>query len=163
MNTSSPLITKEAQKAVMQLFDQLQELLSAFDKTLNDENAAIRSHNAEAMMSATNAKIALLQSIEMSSRQLDNLMTQLGYAEASKNAGGLEKAALAFELGEIWTQFTEKLATCHRKNTVNGRAIELNRASTDRLINMMRGNQKPVYGRAGRMQTHADIKTLAEA
>jgi flagellar biosynthesis/type III secretory pathway chaperone len=155
-------ISSQAQAAINQLLDQLHELLTAFDKTLNDENQAIKAHNADAITSATNAKIALLQSIEMSSRQLDTVMAQLGYADASKQIG-MDKASLAFELGEVWTRFTEKLADCHHKNTVNGRAIELNRASTDRMINLIRGNDKPVYGRAGRMQNQCDITTLAEA
>lgn len=145
---------------INQLLAQIGEMLEALDTALDCENQAIRKRNTEDLISTTNAKIALLQSLEMSSHSLSGLMSQFGYKD-EKTA--TNKGMLAFELGEIWTTFCERLEICQHKNTVNGRAIELGRVSTDRVINILRGNDRPVYGRAGKIQNTCEITTLAEA
>ncbi len=145
---------------ITQLLTQLGTMLTNLDQELDRENQAIRHRDTDLLTSVTNTKIALLQSIETSSHSLADLMVKHGYHDEQV---GLKKGALAFELGEIWTNFCDKMETCNDKNTVNGRAIELSRTSTDRIIGMLRGNEQPVYGRAGKMQDNYDIETLAEA
>jgi|GEM_PF-6060250 len=147
-------------KEITHVLTQLGTMLSSLDQELDRENLAIRHRDTDQLTSATNAKIGLLQSIEASSNSLTGLMVKHGYHDEQL---GLKKGALAFELGEIWTTFCDRLEACNVKNTINGRAIELSRTSTDRIIGMLRGNDKPVYGRAGKMQEDYDIVTLAEA
>ena len=147
-------------KEINQLLAQISEMLEALDTALDSENQAIRQRNTDALIAATSAKIALLQSLEISSQSLSGMMSQFGYNDEKT---GINKGMLAFELGEIWTSFCDRLAICQHKNTVNGRAIELGRVSTDRVIDILRGNDKPVYGRAGKMQNKCEITTLAEA
>lgn len=147
-------------KEINQLLAQISEMLEALDTALDSENQAIRQRNTDALIAATSAKIALLQSLEISSQSLSGMMDQFGYNDEKT---GINKGMLAFELGEIWTSFCDRLAICQHKNTVNGRAIELGRVSTDRVIDILRGNDKPVYGRAGKMQNKCEITTLAEA
>lgn len=145
---------------ITQVLTQLSSMLTSLDQELDRENLAIRKRDTNLLTSATNSKINLLQSIETSSNTLAGLMVKHGYHD---NNVGLKKGALAFELGEIWTTFCDRMEACNEKNTINGRAIELSRTSTDRIIDMLRGNDKPVYGRAGKMQDHYDIVPLAEA
>ncbi len=147
-------------KDITQVLTQLGTMLTSLDNELDRENLAIRHRDSDQLTSATNAKIVLLQSIESSSNSLASLMVKHGYHD---DQVGLKKGALAFELGEIWTTFCDRMEVCNDKNTVNGRAIEMSRTSTDRIIGMLRGNDKPVYGRAGKMQDKYDIVTLAEA
>ena len=147
-------------KDITQVLTQLGTMLTSLDKELDRENLAVRQRDTDLLTSATNAKITLLQSIELSSNTLAGLMVKHGYHDEQV---GLKKGALAFELGEIWTNFCDRMEVCNDKNTINGRAIELSRTSTDRIIGMLRGNDKPVYGRAGKMQENYDIVTLAEA
>lgn len=147
-------------KEINQLLTQIGEMLEAFENLLENENQSIRQRDTDALIAATNAKIALLQSLEISSQSLSGMMSQFGYNDEKT---GMNKGMLAFELGEIWTSFCDRLAICQHKNTVNGRAIELGRVSNDRVIYILRGNDKPVYGRAGKMQNKCEITTLAEA
>lgn len=147
-------------KEITQVLTQLGTMLTNLDNELDRENQAIRQRDTDLLTSATNAKITLLQSIESSSHSLAGLMVKHGYHDEHI---GLNKGALAFELGEIWSNFCDRMEGCNDKNTVNGRAIELSRASTDRIVGMLRGNEMPVYGRAGKMQDKYDIVTLAEA
>ncbi len=155
MNNQSPKLNE-----ISQVLIELGALLASLDIELDRENRAIRHRDTDQLTSATNAKIELLQSIEISSNSLANLMVKHGYHDEQV---GLKKGALAFELGDIWTAFCDRLEACNDKNTVNGRAIELSRTSTDRIISMLRGNDQPIYGRAGKMQDDYDIVTLAEA
>jgi flagellar biosynthesis/type III secretory pathway chaperone len=147
-------------KEITDVLVDLGAMLASLDIELERENQAIRHRDTDQLTSATSAKIGLLQSIEISSNSLANLMVKHGSHDEQL---GLKKGALAFELGDIWTTFCERLEACNDKNTVNGRAIELSRASTDRIIGMLRGNDQPIYGRAGKMQDDYDIVTLAEA
>ena len=147
-------------KEITQVLTQLSTMLTDLNNEMDRENQAIRKRDTDLLSSATNAKIVLLQSIETSSNSLAGLMVKHGYHDAQM---GLNKGALAFELGEVWLNFCDKMDTCNDKNTVNGRAIELSKASTDRVVGMLRGNEMPVYGRAGKMQDNYDIVTLAEA
>ncbi len=147
-------------KEITQVLEQLGNLLSDLDHELDRENQAIRKRDTELLTSVTDSKINLLQSIEIASNSLAGLMVKHGYFDEHI---GLKKGALAFELGDIWTDFCDRLESCQNKNTVNGRAIEMNRATIDRIIDMLRGNNKPVYGKAGKMQDNYDIVTLAEA
>ena len=155
MNNQSPKL-----KEITQVLSQLGTMLTSLDNELDRENLAIRHRDTDQLTSATNTKIVLLQSIESSSNALASLMVKHGYHD---DQVGLKKGALAFELGEIWTNFCDRMELCNDKNTVNGRAIEMSRTSTDRIIGMLRGNDQPVYGRAGKMQENYDIVTLAEA
>lgn len=154
-------MNKQASKLqeISQVLSQLDTILADLDKELDRENEAIRHRDTELLTSATSSKIALLQSIEISSNSLSELMVKHGYHDQI----GLRKSALAFELGDIWTEFCDKMEACNDKNMVNGRAIELTKSSTDRVINALRGNSEPVYGRAGKMQDNYDIVPLGEA
>ncbi len=145
---------------ISQQLGQIGTILTDLDKELDRENQAIRQRDSEMLTSATNSKIALLQSMEISSNSLSELMSKYGYHDQQI---GLKKGTLALELGDIWTTFCEKVETCNGKNSVNGQAIEMTRTSTDRVIDLLRGNDKPVYGRAGKMQNNYDVPPLGEA
>lgn len=147
-------------KEITFVLKQLSGLLMSLNSMLDREKLAISKRDTEQLTSVVSTKITLLQSIETSSKSLSQLMVKHGYHDTQL---GLNKGALAFELGDIWTAFCEKMEVCNEKNIINGRAIDLSRQSTDRIIGMLRGNDKPVYGRAGKMQDKYDIVTLAEA
>lgn len=145
---------------ISHLLVHLQGMLTELDEELDRENQAIRQRDTKRLLAVTNAKIVLLQSIESASNALSAMMIEHGYQDQNM---GVNKGALAFELGEIWTEFCDKLESSHTKNAINARAIELSRVTTDRIIDMLRGKNKSVYGRGGKMQDDSEIATLAEA
>ncbi|MFK8068480.1 MAG: flagella synthesis protein FlgN [Gammaproteobacteria bacterium] len=147
-------------KEISQQLKQIGTILTALDEELDRENQAIRQRDSEMLTSSTDSKIALLQSMQISSNSLTTLMSKHGYHDQQV---GLKNSALAFELGDIWTTFCEKMEACNDKNIVNGQAIEMTKTSTDRVIDLLRGNDKPVYGRTGTMQANYDTPPLGEA
>lgn len=140
--------------------DQIQAL-DEFSAALAQEQNALKSRDAEALSASVERKLSRLSAVDRRGRALISFLEQQGHP-ADKS--GLAACANTPELQSLWQSLRQRLEEANHRNRVNGGIIQVSKACNDRLLDILRGNDRPsLYGAKGVMSRAQNSGSIAKA
>jgi flagella synthesis protein FlgN len=150
------------QSAVLKVLmeDQIQAL-DEFSAALAHEQTALKSRDSDALSASVERKLSRLSEVDQCGRALVGFLQQQGLRP---DKSGMAACIDSPELESLWRSLRQRLEDCNHRNRVNGGIIQVSKASNDRLLDILRGNDRPsLYGAKGVMRRALNSESIAKA
>ena len=139
--------------------------LSSLKTLLGQEKDSLKVRDNDQIQTLSQQKSELVQQIESRSKLKARLIASSGMGirpgEVESSLNTLNDA----ELMRLWKESRKKLVDCKEQNSVNGNIISRSLQRTNRLMMIVRGQNKAqnLYGNQGKEQNYGGSKRIGSA
>lgn len=151
----------EVQKQISKDIAACQSLLALLDQ----EQAALKSRDPEALAGVIESKLPPLAQLETSARQRAQWLKDADPKEMSKKWRALLNDLAQDKIKRDWEKLKQLTRECQQKNETNGKILSRHQQIYGRLLEVMRGQTRApdLYTATGSTHTRHNSNKMGEA
>ncbi|MBB4866154.1 flagella synthesis protein FlgN [Pseudomonas nitritireducens] len=150
--------------ALLNLINGDIEAASTLLQLIDDEYQALQARDLDALQKLLDSKLPLLQQLEQNGRIRTQALLQAGLSADRSGLAQIAQATGNAQLSARAEELSALLARCQDANQRNGRIIRSGQTSTERTLDILRGQDTPrLYDRYGGSTQGTRQRPLSQA